>query len=229
MSNSYKCPHCGAVTAIFTLPIISKIKSPITRDNIFARVGRGSGFGDKSVGVEDVAEIMPIEKTALTKCQACDRLIFWENGELRYPTPAGIEPAKGMPESVKKDFIEAQSIIYLSPRCTCVLLRVCLEKLADHVAETSKISGYKPDDLLWKKIDTIEKNKGMTSDVRQMVDACRDTGNEFAHKGKYILSDTDTQELAEIMSELVNSLVDIWVKPAKQVARIRQLIPAKKR
>ena len=51
----------------------------------------------------------------------------------------------------------------------------------------------------------------------------------IAHKGKYILSDTDTQELAEIMSELVNSLVDIWVKPAKQVARIRQLIPAKKR
>lgn len=229
MERSYKCPHCGTKTTTVILPIVSEIKPPITKDQAIERIGFGSTSIKKTIDFEDFVTLLPSEEAVVTECQECGHLIFWENGELRYPTPAGIEPAKGMPESVKKDFIEAQSIIYLSPRCTCVLLRVCLEKLADHVAETSKISGYKPDDLLWKKIDTIEKNKGMTSDVRQMVDACRDTGNEFAHKGKYILSDTDTQELAEIMSELVNSLVDIWVKPAKQVARIRQLIPAKKR
>lgn len=97
MSNSYKCPHCGAVTAIFTLPIISKIKPPITHSDAIRHLTVMRP--DSSIGISDVAEVMPIEKTALTKCQACDRLIFWENGELRYPTPAGIEPAKGCPKA----------------------------------------------------------------------------------------------------------------------------------
>lgn len=227
MSNSYKCPHCGAVTAIFTLPIISRLKPAITHGNALKRLSLARQ--DDSLDIEDVAEILDPAQTKITRCQACGGLIFWDYYEIKYPIPRGIEPAKDMPKEALKEFCEAQSVIALSPRSACVLLRVCLEKLADYVAQTCGVPDYKTEAMLWEKIKFLGEKRGITSDIKEICDACRDTGNEFAHKGKYDLSESDTRELAEIMSELTNSLVDLWVKPAAKVARIRQLIPAKKR
>lgn len=184
---------------------------------------------DSPISISDVAEVFPHEEAVISQCQACDGLIFWEHEEMVYPIPRGIEAAKDMPKEALKEFLEAQSIIALSPRSACVLLRVCLEKLADYVAQACGVPDYKPEAMLWEKIRLLGEKRGITNDIKEICDACRDTGNEFAHKGKYGLSENDTRELAEIMSELTNSLVDLWVKPAAKVARIRQLIPAKKR
>lgn len=230
MDLSYICPHCGAKTAFCVLPIAYATGIVVNEVR--------EGWKGKPIGFSITGNVTNIDggpfirhqsDRFVTVCLSCDEHVYWENGKIAYPVPKGIAPARDMPKEALKEFLEAQSIIALSPRSACVLLRVCLEKLADYVAQTCEVPDYKPEAMLWEKIKLLGEKRGITNDIKEICDACRDTGNEFAHKGKYDLSESDTLELAEIMSDLTNSLVDLWVKPATKVARIRQLIPAKKR
>ena len=233
MERSYICPHCGTKTTFSIFPVVDALNADIGIDVLTDTITGSKEVKFRVVGYPSIPgggscfEYHP--HRFVTCCLSCGKFSYWDDGKIAYPAPRGIAPARDMPKEALKEFLEAQSIIALSPRSACVLLRVCLEKLADYVAQSCEVPDYKPEAMLWEKIKLLGEKRGITNDIKEICDACRDTGNEFAHKGKYDLSESDTLELAEIMSELTNSLVDLWVKPAAKVARIRQLIPAKKR
>lgn len=218
MSNSYKCPHCGAFTAFDPLPIISKVKPSITRNNIYERIGLGNGYGDESVSVEDVAEVFAPDEAFVTRCQACRQLVFWANREIAYPIPKGIEAAEDMPEKAKEFFDEAQSIIALSPRAACALLRICLELLVNFAGENKP--GFNKNRPLIDRINML----GASADILELLHTCRVAGNEFSHPGEINLENEDTPEIAENISELINALVGIWISPAILAGKIKDRI-----
>lgn len=170
---------------------------------------------DAPLTIYDVAEVFPPEEVLTTQCKACERLIFWEHEEIAYPIPKGIEAAEDMPEKAKEFFDEAQSIIALSPRAACALLRICLELLVNFAGEGR--AGFNKKRPLIDRINML----GASADILELLHVCRVAGNEFAHPGEINLENEDTLEIAENLSELINALVGIWISPAILAGKIK--------
>lgn len=216
MERSYICPHCGTKTAFSILPLVRadvKVFEEQT-DN-----------GETKFKVSDaircsftVQKLRTEKDRFVSVCLNCEKFIYWEDGRIAYPMAKGIEPVKDMPEDAKEFFTEAQSIISLSPRAACALLRVCLELLVDHAGKN--LPGF------YKKMPLIEKINllGVRPDVLDMLHACRAICNEFCHPGEINLKNEDTPEIAKDLSVLLNYLVDIWITPANLADRLKEII-----
>lgn len=155
-------------------------------------------------------------------CSSCHKMTVWEDSKLIYPQPLGIDPCEDMPESIKEVFVEAQRVTYLSPRSACTLLRVCLERLCDTVAELKKIDGYKRDAWLWQKIEALK----LQPEVKEIFDAVKDVGNSGSHgnnkAAEIDFTSPDSIEVALQTAEVINALVHILISPlmyAKKVSR----------
>ena len=67
-----------------------------------------------------------------SECFSCDAIAIWRADELVYPVNhISIAPNEGMPDDVKRDFLEANEIIDKSPRGAAALLRLCVQKLIE--------------------------------------------------------------------------------------------------
>lgn len=176
------------------------------------------GHPDAPLTINDVAEILPDSEAVITQCQSCEELIFWEYEEMVYPIPRGIEAAEDMPEKAKEFFDEAQSIIALSPRAACALLRICLELLVNFAGEDKP--GFNKKRPLIERINTL----GASADIVDLLHACRVAGNEFSHPGEINLGNEDTPEIARNLSALINALVGIWISPAILARKLKSQV-----
>ncbi len=176
---------------------------------------------DAPLTIYDVAEVFPPEEVLTTQCKACERLIFWEHEEIAYPIPKGIEAAEDMPEKAKEFFDEAQSIIALSPRAACALLRICLELMVNFAGEGK--TGFSKKRPLIEKINML----GASTDILDLLHACRIVGNKFSHPGEINLGNEDTPEIAHNLSQLINALVGIWISPAILARKLKDKVGKK--
>ncbi len=176
---------------------------------------------DSPISISDVAEVFPHKEAVISQCQACDGLIFWECEEMVYPIPRGMEAAEDMPEKAKEFFNEAQSIITLSPRAACALLRICLELLVNFAGEGK--AGFNKKRPLIDRINML----GTSADILDLLHTCRVTGNEFSHPGEINLENEDTPEIAENLSLLINALVGIWISPAILARKLKDKVGKK--
>ena len=135
-----------------------------------------------------------------------------------WPIPKGIPASPDMPEKARKFFEEAQSILYFSPRSACALLRICLELLVNDAGKEKE--GFNIKDTLIKRIESL----GVNQDIRNILNTCRMLGNANAHPGVLDLSEADSIQVAIGMSELLNTLVEIWIKPQKQARELLRKI-----
>ena len=138
-----------------------------------------------------------------------------------YPITRGMEAAEDMPEKAKEFFDEAQSIIALSPRAACALLRICLELLVNFAGEGK--AGFNKKRPLIDRINML----GASADILELLHVCRVAGNEFSHPGEINLGNEDTPEIAENLSELINALVGIWISPAILARKLKDKVGKK--
>ena len=135
---------------------------------------------------------------AVSVCLVCNGLGFWHWKKLVYPMGTHVEPIEGMPEKAADLFKEAQSIANASPRAALILLRVCLEEIADAKGATGR--------TLHERVLSLR----LPPRLEKLYMICKALGNGAAHKyGIDLDSDHDTALKAVFdCSEFINRLVD---------------------
>lgn len=127
-------------------------------------------------------------------------------------------PHPDLPETVLPDYEEARSISSVSPRGASALLRVCIEKLCDHL-------GAK-DGNLNDRIGALVQ-KGLPERVQQSLDAVRVIGNNAVHPGT--MDPEDVADVCNSLFALVNVIVEDRITRPKMVDAVYAALPEKAR
>lgn len=200
--RTFNCPHCGALAHMEWL---------------------------KLIGEKGSARFVTLaENFYATRGPCCSRESLWrvitEVGEvpyakLIYPTTVQAPQAHSdMPEDIARDFEEARQVCSSSPRAAAALLRLCVQKICNHLlGKPGKI-----DDQIGELV-----KRGLPQRAQQALDSVRVIGNESVHPGTMDLS--DTPEIAQALFRLVNLIIQDCISAPKEAEAVYGLLPEGKR
>lgn len=163
----------------------------------------------------------------LARCTNCRVLQVWvaygdeHLGDWKLVRPmvgGGPRPHVDMPPDVRADYNEARSIVNLSPRGACALLRLATQKLVNDHLQTE---GGDLNDRIRLLVED-----GLPPLVQQSLDALRVVGNEAVHPGELDLK--DDAETATGLFMLMNVIVEDRIARPKHVAEMYAKLPAGK-
>ena len=161
-----------------------------------------------------------IKELYLCKCENCGYISFWYDKKLIWPLNTGVEsPIEEMPKDIKELYSEASSIIELSPKGSCAILRLALQKLCNRLAnqdEKKKIDGA---------IKKLVEN-GLPQTLQKAMDTVRIIGDEAVHPGEINID--DNKEIAIAMFRLMNIIVEKVIVEPQEIDELYRLMPEEK-
>lgn len=186
--DGFVCPHCGAYAH-------QTWGEAMTREGPGRRAVNGGQF---------------------TTCQRCHECAYWYEGKLVYPTRPrqGPAPHTDMPDDPKGDYIEAQTILDLSPRGACALLRLAVQKLMVELGEKGENINADIASLV---------SKGLPIQVQQALDSLRVIGNNALHPGEMDLK--DDRETALALFGVLNFIVEQRIAQPRQLEELYGKLP----
>lgn len=154
------------------------------------------------------------------KCVRCKRRSVWFDGAMIVPAhTTAPHPNSDLPDEIKADYEEARTIAAASPRGACALLRLCIQKLCDHLDAKGN--------SLNEKIGSLVE-RGLPVLVQQSLDTVRVAGNNAVHPGELDLTDDTTT--ANSLFGLVNIIAELMITQPKHVQELYEVIvPGKQR
>ena len=152
-------------------------------------------------------------------CSRCGEYSLWIDDKMIYPNSTSVPiPLEDMPEDVKEEYIEAMSIVNLSPRGASALLRLALQKLMPHIGGEGKdLNG---------DIGILVKN-GLPVKIQKALDSLRVIGNESVHPGKLNLK--DNYEIAHALFKILNLIVEVMIVQPKEIGDLYEGLPDNKK
>ncbi len=155
----------------------------------------------------------------LSKCRSCEQISVWHHDTVLYPsTHYHLEPNSDLNDDIKADFLEATSILDLSPRGAAALLRLCIQKLCKQLGQ----SGENIND----DIKNLVKS-GLDTRIQKILDVVRVIGNESVHPGTIDLR--DDRGTAQKLFELVNRIAYDTITHKREVDSLYESLPKSKR
>ncbi|KWF60029.1 DUF4145 domain-containing protein [Burkholderia pseudomultivorans] len=242
--TAFNCPHCGALTSqtwhqLHSVRLsepsrVPYFPSPDDQAEMLAdeeldeesrerfakylkRLQSGAPFitADK----RNVFADGEIGNVHLSECYNCRGVAIWVHDRLVYPEIApSILPNDDLSEDVKADFIEARSILSVSPRGAAALLRLAVQKLCVQLGEPGK--------HIDTDIASLVK-KGLSPKIQRALDIVRVVGNESVHPGEIDVRD-DVETAAKLLT-LVNLVAEQMITHPREVDSLYEMLPQSKR
>lgn len=161
-----------------------------------------------------------IDKLYISECNHCSKLSVWYDEKMIYPDKTNInELNNDLNEDIKKDYLEAASILNKSPRGAAALLRLAIQKLCKQLGESGKNIN---DDIA-----SLVK-KGLPVQIQKALDIVRVVGNESVHPGQIDLN--DNQEIANKLFDLINIIAQVMITQPKEISALYEnIIPDDKK
>jgi hypothetical protein len=242
--TAFECPHCGAYTTqvwftLYAEKLPDGFQGPFFPNEEFIK----EIDGNKEVSADIVTYWEKVRQEMLTglvffkkkekrswagldvknlnisKCFHCKKITVWVHDGIVFPSEKqGVLPNQDLPDDIIKDFEEARAIVSLSPRGGAALLRLCIQKLCDHLgAEGNNIN---------QNIGNLVE-KGLNPLVQQSLDIVRVIGNEAVHPG--VIDLNDDRDTANTLFDLVNSITEQMITHPKNVEKMYSELPESKR
>lgn len=130
------------------------------------------------------------------------------------------EPAKDMPENVRKVYEEAAQVFKSSPRSAAALLRLGIEtllpQLPDYTITNKRLVG-----MIGELVE-----QGIPKHIQKALDSIRLYGNQGIHTAEII--DEDDAEVGIFLFALVNRIVQDLITDKKQIDDFYSSFPASK-
>ena len=127
------------------------------------------------------------------------------------------QPNSDMPESVRKIYLEAASIMTKSPRGAAGLLRLAIQVLCSELGESGSNINADIASLV---------SKGLPDAVQQSLDVVRVTGNNAVHPGQI---DTDDIAVVSNLYGLINVIIEYMISLPNRVSGMYSALPQSSR
>jgi hypothetical protein len=153
-----------------------------------------------------VGQLMGTEANIST-CHVCGKESLWYEEELLIPSGQSFPlPHPDLPAPLQDDYLEARDIAQRSPRAAGALLRLIIERLCPLVGGEGR--------NLHACIGNLVA-KGLKSEVQEMLDTVRVTGNDLVHGGTF--ADEDTEITVSTLFWLVNEITDEMITRPRRI------------
>ena len=162
---------------------------------------------------------------SFTVCSKCEGETIWHESKIIYP-PGGNDiprPNADLPSDIQNDYIEAASIVDISPRGAICLIRLGIEKLCNHVLKSDR-TDYKNKSIN-DAIDELTRTEAIPKHISNSLDIVRLTGNEGVHLGTMNL-DNDVETARNLFS-LVNECAEHMLTSNKMKDKLVSNLPEK--
>lgn len=198
--NAFNCPYCGAYAQ--QKWYIGKVEFD-NYDSCY-QIESLLRIENRPTFKRDSGKIKKMDDISLSTCKKCNRYHIWYKGEMIVPSKSSVAmPVEGMPETVKKLYIEARNVFPISSKSACAILRLAVQHLCIELGEKGK--------NINEDIGNLVK-KGLPLEVQQALDIVRVVGNNAVHPG--VMSEDDTKDYASKIFELLNFIViDRIIRP----------------
>jgi len=158
-----------------------------------------------------------IEGIRGSQCSHCSQWAIWQKESLLFPASSTAPmPHVDLPEDCKQDYMEARTVLQNSPRSSCALLRLCIQKLMKEVGESGE--------NINSDIKNLVKN-GLHSKVQMALDVCRVVGNNAVHPGE--IDFKDNANIALNIFDLVNFITEELISKPKHIDSLFNNLPSK--
>lgn len=208
-AKSFNCPHCGALAAQTWSPALAQQFS-----SGYIELGREI-YTLKSTSYGTLSDVLNIQNLSFSLCYSCKKVSIWLDGKVIYPNfNYEFTPPDDLPDECKEDYLEAVSILNLSPRGSASLLRLCFEKLINtQVSEKKSVND---------KIGQLVKDGRISSQIQKAMDVLRVYGNNAVHPLEIDMDDT-----ARVSSlfKLIDLLVEKLITEPKQAQELFDGLP----